>query len=254
MQELLKQKEQLEQQLSALNRRIEEEQKGEKIIQEIKDKAKELESLLPKYELIKVHYFEKDNKLLITEYSDEDYSDFEDYDRTYETILYEKQYATLPEMIDLLNIAIKNHKIIANKLKIRNSKPFLYDYECNLRDLIYDDTMAIQYSDYVNTSLPESFDLKLNAHVEISNKDNVNLIINTIVSYNYDIEEVYSKNIEDIQFDITYHDFSDYTSRSEEFLCEIKDVKINKIYKTLDRIRALTFSNSHLVKLSTFIK
>ena len=66
MQELLKQKELLEQQLTTLNKRIEEERKSEKLISEIKNKSKELESLLLSCELIKVHYFENNNKLLIT--------------------------------------------------------------------------------------------------------------------------------------------------------------------------------------------
>lgn len=78
------------------------------------------------------------------------------------------------------------------------------------------------------------------------------MIIHTTISYNYDITEEYVKTIEDVEFEINYNDFSDYTNRSEEFVCEIEDVKIDEIYDTLDKIRTLSFSNSHLVKLTTF--
>lgn len=252
MQDLLKEKEQLKQQLTLLNKKIEEAQKGEKLIQEIKDKAKELESLLRKYELVKVHYFENDNKLLITEYSDGDYTDFQDYDSTYEATLYEKQYTMLNKMIDLLNNAIENYKIVVNKLKIRNLKPLLYDYEYHLSDLIYDNIVRIQCSDYVSTSFPESFALSLSAKTKVSDSDTVDLNVHTIISYDYDIDKEYSKTIEGIEFQINYNDCSDYTNRFEEFVCEIKDVKIDEIYNTLQKVRTLAFSNSHLVKLSTF--
>ena len=252
MQDLLKEKEQLKQQLTLPNKKIEEAQKGEKLIQEIKDKAKELESLLRKYELVKVHYFENDNKLLITEYSDGDYTDFQDYDSTYEATLYEKQYTMLNKTIDLLNNAIENYKIVVNKLKIRNLKPLLYDYEYHLSDLIYDNIVRIQCSDYVSTSFPESLALSLSAKTKVSDSDTVDLNVHTIISYDYDIDKEYSKTIEGIEFQINYNDCSDYTNRFEVFVCEIKDVKIDEIYNTLQKVRTLAFSNSHLVKLSTF--
>lgn len=252
MQELLKQKELLEQQLTTLNKRIEEERKSEKLISEIKNKSKELESLLLSYELIKVHYFENNNKLLITEYSDNDYIDFQEYDSTYETTLYEKEFDNLHETLEVLDAAIKNHKIITNKFKIRNLKPLLYDYEYSLSNIIDDDILIIQYSDYVITSFPESFRLSLNAKIKVSDSDTVDLKVYTIISYNHDINKEYSKNIDDIEFQINYNDYSDYTNRFEEFVCEIKDVKIDEIYNTLLKVRTLAFNNSHLVKLSTF--
>lgn len=161
MQELLKQKENLEQQLASLNRRIDEAQNSKKLIQEIKNKTKELEYILLDYVLVKVHYLEKSNKLLITDYSDEDYSDFDEYDSTYETLFYQYKFNNLHETLDTLNTAIENHKVIANKLKINNSRPLIYDYECKLSDLIHDNTMTIQYSDDVITAFPEPFRLQL---------------------------------------------------------------------------------------------
>ena len=252
MQELLKQKENLEQQLVSLNRRIDEAQNSKKLIQEIKNKTKELEYILLDYVLVKVHYLEKSNKLLITDYSDEDYSDFQEYDPTYETTLYKKEFDNLHETLDVLNTAIKNHKIITNKFKIRSLKPLLYDYEYSLGNIIDDDTLIIQYSDYVITSFPESFKLSLNAKIKVSDNDTVDLKVHTIISYNHDINKEYSKNIDGIEFQINYNDYSDYTNRFEEFVCEIKDVKLDEIYNTLLKVRTLAFSNSHLVKLSTF--
>lgn len=252
MQELLKQKELLEQQLTTLNKRIEEEQKSEKLISEIKNKSKELESLLLSYELIKVHYFENNNKLLITEYSDDDYIDFQEYDSTYETTLYEKKFDNLHEALELLDAAIKNHKTITNKFKIRSLKPLFYDYEYSLGNIIDDDTLIIQYSDYVTTSFPESFRLSLNAKIKVSDSDAVDLKIHTIISYNYDIDKEYSKTIEGIEFQINYNDHSDYTSRFEKLICTISDVEINNLYDVLKQVKSLAFSNSHIVKLSTF--
>lgn len=252
MQELLKQKELLEQQLTTLNKKIEEERKSEKLISEIKNKSKELESLLLSYELIKVHYFENNNKLLITEYSDDDYIDFQEYDSTYETTLYEKEFDNLHETLEILDAAIKNHKMITNKFKIRSLKPLLYDYEYSLSNIIDNDILIIQYSDYVIASFPESFRLSLHARIKVSDSDTVDLKAHTIISYNHDINKEYSKNIDDIEFQINYNDYSDYTNRFEEFICEIKDVKIDELYDTLQKIRTLAFGNSHLVKLSTF--
>lgn len=252
MEDLLEQKEQLEQQLTLLNKKIEEAQKAEKLISEIKNKVKELESLLLSYELIKVHYFENNNKLLITEYSDDDYIDFQEYDSTYETTLYEKEFDNLHETLKVLDAAIKNHKMITNKFKIRSLKPLLYDYEYLLSNIINDDTVIIQYSDYVITSFPESFRLSLSAKIKVSDSDTVDLKVHTIISYNYDIDKEYSKTIEGVEFQINYNDYSDYTNRFEEFVCEIKDVKLDEIYNTLLKVRTLAFSNSHLVKLSTF--
>ena len=127
-----------------------------------------------------------------------------------------------------------------------------YDYEYNVKDLIYDNIITIEYSDYVSTSFPEPFKLSLYADTKVSDTNDVKLTIHTIISYNYDIEKKYSKTMDDIEFDVKYNDFSDYTNRFEEFTCEVENVKIEEIYNTLQKVRTLTFSNSHLVKLSTF--
>ena len=252
MKDLLKLKENLEQQLASVNEKIDEAQNSKKLIGKIKEKVKELETLLSKYILVKVHYLVKHNRLVIMDY-DADYIDLEDiFIHDYDEILYNKQFEDLHETLKVLNTAIKNHQIIANKLKIRSLKPLLYDYEYNVKDLIYDNIITIEYSDYVSTSFPEPFKLSLYADTKVSDTNDVKLTIHTIISYNYDIEKKYSKTMDDIEFDVKYNDFSDYTNRFEEFTCEVENVKIEEIYNTLQKVRTLTFSNSHLVKLSTF--
>ena len=78
MEELFKQKEELEKQLATLNNTIEEKQNKETLISEIKNKANELESLLWGETMIRVEYFEDNNKLRITHDCDPDYADYVD--------------------------------------------------------------------------------------------------------------------------------------------------------------------------------
>lgn len=248
MQDLLKQKEQLEQQLAALNKKIEEEQKSENSISEIKSKAKELESLLSNAVFIKVHYLEEQNKVLITEYYDPNHQTAKEYDEDYEEILYEQHCDDLRKTLKLLNIAIKNHEIIDTKLYIRDSEPLLDDYEFDLDDLIYNNTMTIQFSDRVHTSLPEPFDLVSCAEVRVIDSENVNITVNTKITYNYDIEKKYSTIIDGIHFKNNYTNRSDYTIHSEELVCKIENVDTEEIYSTLSNIRNIAFNNSHLVK------
>lgn len=248
MQDLLKQKEQLEQQLAALNKKIEEEQKSENLISEIKRKAKELESLLLNAVLIKVHYLEESNKLLVTEYFDLDHAKAKEYDADYEEILYEQQYDDLHKALNSLNIAIKNHEIIDTKLYIRDSEPLIDDYEFDLDNLIYDNTMTIQFSDQEYTSLPEPFDLISCAEVRVLDSENVNITVNTKITYNYDIEKKYSTIIDGIHFKNNYTNRSDYTIHSEELVCKLENVDVEEIYSTLSNIRNIAFSNSHIVK------
>ena len=128
MRKLLKMKEQLEEQLASLNRKIEAEQNKEKTITTIKAKVKELESLLQSMSTIKVYYFEKGNELLITEKSEFDYSN---YDSNDEVTLHYKHFKELHQTLEELDKAIENHNIINNKLRIKNKKPLLDDYEYN---------------------------------------------------------------------------------------------------------------------------
>lgn len=128
MKDLLKEKEQLEQQLATLNNTIEEKQNKETLISEIKNKANELESLLWGETMIRVEYFEDNNKLRITQDCDPDYADYVDsFESEHEAILYSERFDNLHETLEILDIAIKNHNIINDKLYIRDSKPLLDD-------------------------------------------------------------------------------------------------------------------------------
>ena len=122
MEDLLQQKEQLEKQLAALNNKIEEEQNKETSISEIKNKVKELETLLWGETMIKVEYFEDNNKLRITQDCDPDDADYADsFESDNEAILYSERFDNLHETLEVLDIAIKNHNIINDKLYIRDS-------------------------------------------------------------------------------------------------------------------------------------
>lgn len=249
MKKLLKMKEQLEEQLASLNKKIEAEQNKEKTITTIKAKVKELESLLQSMSTIKVYYFEKGNELLITEKSEFDYSS---YDSNDEVILHYKHFKELHQTLEELDKAIENHNIINNKLRIKNKKPLLDDYEYNYGNSFFDNTLVLTSSDTIQTDFSEPFVVSLYVNVEISNEDTVDLEIQTTISYNHDIEKHYSKTVDNIEFDIKYTDISDYTSRFEKLTCTISDVEINNLYDVLKQVKSLAVSNSHIVKLSTF--
>ena len=249
MRKLLKMKEQLEEQLASLNKKIEAEQNKEKTITAIKAKVKELESLLQSMSTIKVYYFEKGNELLITEKSEFDYSN---YDSNDEVTLHYKHFKELHQTLEELDKAIENHNIINNKLRIKNKEPLLDDYEYNYGNSFFDNTLVLTSSDTIQTDFSEPFVISLYVNVKISNEDTVDLEIQTTISYNHDIEKHYSKKVDNIEFDIKYTDISDYTSRFEKLTCTISDVEINNLYDVLKQVKSLAFSNSHIVKLSTF--
>lgn len=79
MKELLEEKELLEQRLSHINKEIEKEQSRIELNKTINLKTKEVQNLLTGDLLIKVHYLEKENKILITEYFEEEYIAFPYY-------------------------------------------------------------------------------------------------------------------------------------------------------------------------------
>lgn len=249
MRKLLKMKEQLEEQLASLNRKIEAEQNKEKTITTIKAKVKELESLLQSMSTIKVYYFEKGNELLITEKSEFNYSN---YDSNDEVTLHYKHFKELHQTLEELDKAIENHNIINNKLRIKNKKPLLDDYKYNYGNSFFDNTLVLTSSDTIQTDFSEPFVVSLYVNVKISNEDTVDLEIQTTISYNHDIEKHYSKTVDNIEFDIKYTDISDYTSRFEKLTCTISDVEINNLYDVLKQVKSLAVSNSHIVKLSTF--
>lgn len=255
MEDLLKEKEQLEKQLATLNNKIEETKNKETLISEIKNKANELESLLYGETIIKVEYLEDNNKLRITQDCDPDDADYIDsFEPDHEAILYSERFDNLYEILEILDTAIKNHNIINDKLYIRASKPLLYDYEYSFGDLIQDKTMTINTSDYVHASFSKPLHFALNAEVEMSNPDKMKLKIHTTISYKYDIEKRYSKVIDGINLNIKYTDISECTNRSEKFTCNIEDVEIHNIYNILQKVKALAFSNSHLFRLSQCTK
>lgn len=249
MRKLLKMKEQLEEQLASLNRKIEAEQNKEKTIATIKTKAKDLESLLQGVSTIKVYYFEKGNELLITEKSELDHSNYNSND---EITLHYKHFKELHQTLETLDKAIKNHNIINNKLRIKNKKPLLDDYEYNYGNSFFDNTLVLTSSDTIQTDFSEPFVVSLYVKVKISNENTVDLEVQTTISYNHDIKKRYSKTVDNIEFDIKYTDISDYTSRFEELTCTISDVEINNLYNVLKQVKSLAFSNSHIVKLSKF--
>lgn len=131
MEELLKEKEELEKQLAKINKKIDEEKNKEKLISEIKDKAHTLELLLSNEFPIRVDYFEQINNLLI----------IENYDAEHETTLYNNTFDDLHKTLETLNTAIDNYKIINNKLRIKEKKPLLDDYKYSFDDLIHNNTM-----------------------------------------------------------------------------------------------------------------
>lgn len=249
MKKLLKMKEQLEEQLASLNKKIEAEQNKEKTITTIKAKVKKLESLLQSMSTIKIYYFEKGNELLITEKSEFNYSN---YDSNDEVTLHYKHFKELHQTLEELDKAIENHNIINNKLRIKNKKPLLDDYEYNYGNSFFDNTLVLTSSDTIQTDFSEPFVVSLYVNVKISNEDTVDLEIQTTISYNHDIEKHYSKTVDNIEFDIKYTDISDYTSRFEKLTCTISDVEINNLYDVLKQVKSLAVSNSHIVKLSTF--
>lgn len=240
MEELLKEKEELEKQLAKINKKIDEEQHKEELISEIKNKAHTLELLLSNTFPIRVDYFEQINELLI----------IEDYDSEHETTLYHNTFDNLHKTLETLNTAIDNYKIINNKLRIKEKKPLLDNYKYSFDDLIHNNTMIIRSSDEFHTSFSKPFKVILDAEVHVSDKDTIDLEIKTIVSYNHNIEKKYSKKVENIDFDIKYTDHSDYTLRSEEFSCRINNLKIYELYNTLQKVKSLSLSNSDLVQLS----
>lgn len=198
---------------------------------------------------IKIYYFEKGNELLITEKSEFNYSN---YDSNDEVTLHYKHFKELHQTLEELDKAIENHNIINNKLRIKNKKPLLDDYEYNYGNSFFDNTLVLTSSDTIQTDFSEPFVVSLYVNVKISNEDTVDLEIQTTISYNHDIEKHYSKTVDNIEFDIKYTDISDYTSRFEKLTCTISDVEINNLYDVLKQVKSLVFSNSHIVKLSTF--
>ena len=217
MEELLKEKEELEKQLAKINKKIDEEKNKEKLISEIKDKAHTLELLLSNEFPIRVDYFEQINNLLI----------IEKYDAEHETTLYNNTFDNLHKTLEVLNTAIENYKIINNKLRIKEKKPLLDDYKYSFDDLIHNNTMIIRSSDEFHTLFSKPFNVILDAEVHVSDKDTIDLEIKTIVSYNHNIEKKYSKKVENIDFDIKYTDHSDYTLRSVELTINNWDWKAN---------------------------
>ena len=169
MEELFKQKEELERQLLLVNKKIESEQKYERITQEINLKTKELGRLLSDDLLIKVHYLEQDNKVLITEYFEEDYEAFLYFDKEYESIWYLKHVKNSYAALEELKKIKENVEVLKNKLKLLKLLRKEYKHTYSTDTLNLTNNMEISHIDSVSATLPENFTTHLFAKAHFIN-------------------------------------------------------------------------------------
>lgn len=252
MEKLLQEKELLEKRLSNINKEIEKEQSRIELNKTINSKTKEVQNLLTGDLLIKVHYLEKENKILITEYFEEEYIAFPYYDEKYEIILYQQTFKTLYDTITMLNKMIKEAKILKNKLKLIKVLRTEYKYEYDFHNFEINNIMQITHKDSIlATCLPESFDTELYTFICFNENNKLDLAITTKIKYLHDIDISTTKLIDNIEFNKRYTDYSDQGHKIDTFRCTINNVKLEDVHKTLQHIKTITFSNSSLVKLAS---
>lgn len=251
MEKLLQEKEKLEKQLRIVNEKIEKEQKHKTITHEINLKTKELGHRLTGDLLIKVHYLEQDNKILITEYFEEDYEAFLYFDKEYEVIWYLKHvknsYAALEE---LKNIE-ENVKVLKNKLKLLKLLRKEYKHTYSTDTLNLTNNMEISHIDSVSATLPENFTTHLFAKAHFNTNNTVNLNITSTISCPYNLDIKSTKIIDNIEFDVTFEDYQDYGTKIETFKCTLDYIKIDDVCELLQKIKTITFSNTSLIKISS---
>lgn len=250
MEELFKQKEELERQLLLVNKKIESEQKYERITQEINLKTKELGRRLTGDLLIKVHYLEQDNKVLITEYFEEDYEAFLYFDKEYESIWYLKHVKNSYAALEELKKIEENVEVLKNKLKLLKLLRKEYKHTYSTDKLNLTNNMEISHIDSVSATLPESFTTHLFAKAHFNTNNTVNLNITSTISYPYDLDIKSTKFIDGIEFDVTFEDYQDYGSKIETFKCTLDYIEIDNVCELLQKIKTITFSNASLIKLS----
>lgn len=251
MEELFKQKEKLERQLLLVNKKIESEQKYERITQEINLKTKELGRLLSDDLLIKVHYLEQDNKVLITEYFEEDYKAFLYFDKEYEVIWYLKHVKNSYDALEELKKIEENVEVLKNKLKLLKLLRKEYKHTYSTDKLNLTRNMEISHIDSVSATLPENFTTHLFAKAHFNTNNTVNLNITSTISYPYDLDIKSTKIIDNIEFDVTFEDYQDYGKKIETFKCTLDYIKIDNVCALLQKIKTITFSNASLIKISS---
>lgn len=251
MKKLLKEKEKLEKQLRIVNEKIEKEQKHEIITHEINLKTKELGRCLTDDLLIKVHYLEQDNKILITEYFEEDYEAFLYFDKEYEVIWYLKHVKNSYAALEELKKIEENVKVLKNKLKLLKLLRKEYKHTYSTDTLNLTNNMEISHIDSVSATLPENFTTHLFAKAHFNTNNTANLNITSTISYPYDLDIKSTKFIDGIEFDVTFEDYQDYGSKIETFKCTLDYIGIENVCEVLQKIKAITFSNASLVKLSS---
>lgn len=251
MKELLEEKELLEKRLSNINKEIEKEQSRIELNKTINLKTKEVQNLLTGDLLIKVHYLEKENKILITEYFEEEYITFPYYDEEYEIILYQQTFKTLYDTITMLNKMIKEAKILKNKLNLIKVLRTEYKYEYDFHNFEINHIMQITHKDSILAALPEPFDTELYTFICFNENNKLDLAITTKIKYSHDIDITTTKLIDNIKFNKRYTDYSDQGHKIDTFRCTINNVKLEDVHKTLQHIKTITFSNSSLVKLAS---
>lgn len=251
MKDLLKQKEELEQQLLLVNQKIESEQKYEQINNEINLKTKELGRRLTDDLLIKVHYLAQDNKVLITEYFEEDYEAFPYYDNEYESIWYLKHVKNSYAALEELKKIEENVKVLKNKLKLLKLLRKEYKHTYSTDTLNLTNNMEISHIDSVSATLPENFTTHLFAKAHFNTNNTVNLNITSTISYPYDLDIKSTKIIDNIEFDVTFEGYQNYGAKIETFKCTLDYIEIDNVCELLQKIKTITFSNASLIKISS---
>lgn len=249
MENLIKERKELEKRLLEIDKKIEKEQTKTELLKTIDLKAKELQDILTEDLLIKVHHLRETNELLITEYFEEDYVAFPYFDEDYEIILYRQSFNNLYDTLTMLSAMHAKRNILKNKLKL--IKLLRKEYKYDFHKLTIDHVMHITHNDSILTTLPEPFKTELYTFVTFNKNNTINLDIKHKIKYPYDIDISTEKFINGIEFDVKYEDYSDCPSKTETFRCAINNVRIEDVSKILQRIKTITFSNSSLVKLAS---
>ena len=249
MENLIKERKELEKRLLEINEEIEKKETKTKLIESIHLKTKEVQNNLTEDLLIKVHHLEDTNELLITEYFEEDYVTFPYFDEEYEIILYRQSFDNLYDTLTMLNKILAKRNILKNKLKL--IKVLRKKYKYDFHKLTIDHIMHITHNNSILTSLSEPFKTELCTFVSFNKDSTINLDIEHRIKYPYDIDISTEKFIGGIKFDVKYEDYSDCPSKTETFRCIINNIKIEDVSEILHRVKTVTFSNSSLVKLAS---
>lgn len=250
MEDLIKERDELKRRLTILNDQIKQEEIKIVLTNKILSKIKQLEDILADDVLVKIHYSPEENELMITEYFEKEYADFKEYDPDYERILHYRKPKDLTTIVDNLDTAIHNHNMIKNKLKISSLLSTKGTYTFNFKNFVLDNAMEIEYKEEISTSFDEPFGVTVHSKVNFNKDNTVDLSITSTISYYHVIEKEYDKNINNMDFHVVYNEYSDNLLTTETFTCFVNNIEIKNIHDTLQKIKQITFDNTHLVKLS----